>query len=271
MNEEKQNTKNIKKEENKAITPAKEPQKSLSVKKFFRRKYHHRRQNHNQEQKLAHDFTKMLSASVKIMIPWLLIPSIIFSVGAYFIFDVVVFSYYTPLWFKIIFGIINFGFFLILGLIYGLGMGLIASLKVFSQNFGLIIRQSINSLKNSLENRINNVSFSMFSKKELSNIITQTFNDFSYNIRKYAQKTALGVVAIGILSSVLFFARHFIVRSIGIIKSKADAFALISARTSLIVAVVLNLTLFTKIALWLGTFLGLGIVLLQTVLVLYLK
>lgn len=272
MQEEKQQ-KNIKNKtiQDKEIMPVKETKKTFTVKRFFHKKYHHKGQGRSQEQKLAQDMTKMLSASIKIMIPWLIIPTIIFVIGAYFIFEVVALSYYTPLWFKIIFGIINFTLFILIGLIYGLFMGFIGSLKVFSQNFGLLIRQSMNSLKNSLEDRINNISFSRFSKKELSNLIKQTFTDFNDNIKKYAQKTALGFMAIGIISSVLFFARHFIIKSLGIIKNKADAFALISARTSLIIAIVLNLTLFTKIILWIGTFLGIGIVLLQTLLVLYLR
>jgi ABC-type multidrug transport system fused ATPase/permease subunit len=273
MQEEKQNNK-IKKDktnsqENRALAPVKE-KKSFTVKKFFRRRHPHK-QNYNNEQKMAQDFTKMLSKSIKIMIPWLIIPTIIFLIGAYFVFETVVFSYYTPLWFKIVFGIITFGFFLLAGILYGLFMGFVASLKVFSQNFGLLIRQAMNSLKNSIESKINSLSFDMFSKKELSNLISQTFSDFNYKIRKYAQKTALGFVAIGIISSILFFARHFIVRSLGVIKNKADAFALISARTSLIVAVILNLTLFTKIVLWLGTFLGVGILLLQALFVLYFR
>lgn len=267
MKEEQKDTKKIKTEENKTLAPVQKEKKTSAVKRFFRKRHYHKK-THPQEEKVAKDFTNMLSKSIKVMMPWLIIPTIIFLIGAYFVFDVIISSYYNPLWFKITFGIINFGFFLILGLVYGLFMGLVASLKVFSQHFGLLIRQAMNSLKGSIENKINSLSFEMFSKKELSNLVSQAFADFNYKIKKYAQKTALGFVAIGILSSVLFFARHFIVRSIGVIKNKADAFALISARTSLLVAVVLNLTLFTKIILWLGVFLGIGILLLQTLFVL---
>ena len=269
MQEEKKKIKTHKTEEKTALTPAQEKKKIYAVKNFFRRKHYHKRSETKEEQ-VAKNLTNMLSKSIKIMLPWLIIPTIIFLIGAYFIFDTIISSYYTPLWFKIVFGIINFTFFLILGSIYGFFMGLIASLKVFSQNFGLLIRQAMNSLKGTIENKINSLSFEMFSKKELSNLISQTFADFNYKIKKYAQKTALGFAAIGIISAVLFFARHFIVRSIGVIKNKADAFALISARTSLLVAVVLNLTLFTKIVLWLGVFLGIGILLLQALFVLYL-
>lgn len=272
MQEEKQNKK-IKTNnhnQNTALAPIKEKKKSFAVKRFFHKKHNHK-QNHYQEQKIARDFTQMLSKSVKIMIPWLLIPTTIFLIGAYFIFKGVISSYYNPLWFKIIFGIIVFGFFLIIGIIYGLFMGLIGSLKVFSQHFGTLLRQAMNSLKNSIEGKINSLSFEIFSKKELSALISNTFKDFSANIRKHAQKTTLGFVAIGILSSILFFARHFIVRSIGLIKNKADAFALISARTSLFIAIILNLTLFTKIVLWLGTLLGIFIVVLQLLVVLYLR
>ncbi|MBQ4493116.1 MAG: hypothetical protein II972_00720 [Elusimicrobiaceae bacterium] len=267
MQEEKKNNKikQIKKAENTPLVPVQEQKKVPAVKRFFRRKHYHKQTN---EQKVAQDFTKMLSKSIKVMLPWLIVPTILFLIGGYFVFDALISSYYTPLWFKIVFGIINFGFFLFLGIIYGLFMGLVASLKVFSQNFSLLIRQALNSLKGSIENKINSLSFEMFSKKELSNLVGQAFNDFNYKIRKYAQKTALGFVAIGIITSVLFFARHFIIRSFGAIKNKTEAFALISARTSLFVAIVLNLTLFTKIVLWLGVFLGIGILLLQTLFVL---
>ncbi len=268
MKEENNKTKKVKTEEKKALAPVQEQKKSSAVKRFFRKKHFYKK-TQTKEEKVAKDFTNILSKSAKIMIPWMIIPTILFLIGAYGVFDAVVFCAPTPLWFKIVFGIINFGFFLVLGLFYGLFMGMVASLKVFSQHFGMLLRQAVNSLKGSIENRINSLSFEMFSKKELSNIIRQTFADFNYKIKKYAQKTALGFVAIGIISSVLFFARHFIVRSVGIIKNKADAFALISARTSLLVAIVLNLTLFTKIVLWLGIFLGIGILLLQALFVLY--
>lgn len=262
MQEEKQNrrTNNTKKEENKNLPAVKENKKSLTVKRFFHRRNFHR---HSKEQKFAQDFTNILSKSVKIMLPYMIIPTILFLIGAYFIFTVVAYNYATPLWFKIIFGIIHFGFFIVLGLIYGFLMGMMASLKVFSQHFSLLIRQAVNSLKTSIENRINNLSFEMFSKKELSNLISQAFSDYSYKIRKYAQKTALGIAAIGIISTILFFARHFIVRSLGIIKNKADAFAIISARTTLLVAIILNLTFFTKILLWIGIFIGVGILMVQ--------
>ncbi len=268
MKEEKNKTKKVKTEENTALAPVQEQKKSSAVKRFFRKKHFYKR-TQTKEEKVAKDFTTMLSKSIKVIIPWLIVPTILFLIGAYFVFDKVVFCAPTPLWFKIIFGIINFAFFLTLGIIYGLFMGFVASLKVFSEHFGLLIRQAVNSLKGSIENKINSLSFEMFSKKELSNVIQQTFADFNYKIRKYAQKTALGFVAIGIFSSILFFARHFIVRSIGVIKNKADAFALISARTSLLVAIVLNLTLFTKIVLWLGVFLSIVILLLQALFVLY--
>ena len=266
--EQKNNAKKIKSEDNKALAPIQKEKKTSSVKRFFHRRHYYKK-SHPQEEKVAKDFTNMLSKSVKIMLPWLIIPTVIFLVGAYFVFDVIISSYNNPLWFKIVFGIINFGFFLVLGLVYGLFMGFVASLKEFAQHFGLLIRQAMNSLKGAIENRINSLSFEMFSKKELSGLISQVFSDFNYKIKKYAQKTALGFIAIGIISSVLFFARHFIVRSIGVIKNKADAFALISARTSLLVAIVLNLTLFTRIVLWLGVFLGIGILLLQALFVLY--
>ena len=264
MQDEKQNKKinKIKQEDNKMLPAVKENKKTSSVKRFFHRRHFHK--NQQKEQKFAQDFTNMLSKSVKIMLPYIIIPTILFLIGAYFIFTVIAYNYQTPLWFKIVFGIINFGFFLILGLTYGFLMGMTASLKVFSQNFGLLIRQAMNSLKNSIENKINNLSFEMFSKKELSKLISETFADYSYKIRKYAQKTALGVIAIGIISTVLFFARHFILRSLGMIKNKADAFAIISARTSLFVAVILNLTLFTQILLWIGLFIGIGILMTQT-------
>ena len=146
MQEEKQNkkTNNIKKEENKNLPAVRENKKSLSVKHFFRKRHFHK-SNYHKEQKFAQDFTNMLSKSAKIMLPYLIIPTILFLIGAYFIFTVIAYNYYTPLWFKIIFGIIDFGFFLILGLVYGFVMGMTASLKVCSQNSGLLIKQAINS------------------------------------------------------------------------------------------------------------------------------
>ena len=265
MKEEQKNKKI--KETNKDLAPMKEKGRNSPSKFISHIKYYHKK---NKEKRVAKDFTNMLSKSIKVMLPWLIIPTILFLFGAYYIFKVVVFGYYTPLWFKIVFGIINFGFFLLVGLFYGLFMGLIASLKVFSQKFGLIMRQAMNSVKGAIENKINSLSFEMFSKKELSNLIGETFNDFNQKIKKYAKGTAFGFVAIGIMASLLFLAKNFLVRSLGAIKSKTEAFALISARTSLLVAIVLNATLFIKVFLWIGTFIGIGILLLQALFVLYL-
>ena len=137
MKEEKQNTpykrnKKIKEEENAPLVPVvKEKKKTLAIKRFFHRRHNYK--NHHQEQKLAHDFTQLLAKSIKIMIPWVIIPTIIFLIGAYFIFNGVISCYYNPLWYKIIFGIIVFGFFLFVGLIYGFTMGMVGSLKLFSQ------------------------------------------------------------------------------------------------------------------------------------------
>ena len=86
MQEEKKNNKikQIKKAENTPLVPVQEQKKVPAVKRFFRRKHYHKQTN---EQKVAQDFTKMLSKSIKVMLPWLIVPTILFLIGGYFVFD----------------------------------------------------------------------------------------------------------------------------------------------------------------------------------------
>ena len=101
---------------------------------------------------------------------------------------------------------------------------------------------------------------------EQNNLLTtikSTFEDISKNIRQYAAKTAAGVLVIACLGGVLFVIKNMMVKSFKKVQNKAEFFAKMSIRFSLILAIILNLKLFAKLALIFGYLIGIFLVLSQ--------
>ena len=221
-------------------------------------------------EKLTKNFTSLISKGIKNLIPWILGSTVLFTLSTYYLFRSCFIDHNYPLWYLIICAIILFSIFIFFGLFYGLMMGVLYTVKSFSQSFGGIIRDSINRIKNSIESKIDNAADTL-SKNEAAKIVKQTFDNLSVNIRKYAAKTAAGVAAITVLSALIFVCRKFLIRSFSAIKNKADFFAVLSARTALVAAIILNLTLFTKLAIAAGYLIGICALAVQGFMVLLLK
>lgn len=241
------------------------------------KKYHlsqhrfpHKHHKQSLAEKLTKTFTSLISQGIKTLIPWILGSIILFTLSTYYVFDSCFVGQNYPLWYVIICAVILFTIFILFGFFYGLAMGVLYTVKSFSQAFSGIIRDSINRLKNSIESKIDQAADSL-SKNEAAKIVKQTFDDLSANIRKYAAKTAAGVAAITVLGALVFICRKFLIKSFSAIKNKADFFAILSARTALVAAIILNLTLFTKLAIAAGYLIGIAVLSAQGFMVLLLK
>lgn len=221
-------------------------------------------------EKLTKTFTSLISKGIKTLIPWVLGSTIVFTLSTYYVFHCCFVDQNYPIWYVVICAVILFSVFIFFGFSYGLIMGLLYTVKSFSQSFGGIIRDSINRLKNSIESKIDKAADSL-SKNEAAKIVKQTFDDLSANIRKYAARTTAGIAAITVLGALVFICRKFLIKSFSAMKNKADFFAILSARTALVAAIILNLTLFTKLAIAAGYLIGIAVLAAQGFMVVLLK
>lgn len=221
-------------------------------------------------EKLVKTFTSLISKGIKTIIPWTLLSAVLFLVGAYYVFHACFAGHGYPLWYLITTGIILFGFYGVFGLFYGTSMGLLYTIKAFSEAFGNLIRETINRVKNSIESKIDNIADTL-SRNEVSRVVKQTFDDLSTNMRKYAAKTAAGITALAVLGGVIFVCRKVLLSSLSKIKNKADFFAIMSAKAALVAAVILNLTFFAKLAIAAGYLIGIIMLASQVLIILLLK
>lgn len=206
-------------------------------------------------EKLVKTFTSLISKGVKTIIPWTLLSFLLFTAGAYYVFSACFAGRDYPLWYLIISAFTLFVFYGLFGFVYGMLMGLLYTVKAFSETFGSLIRESINRIKNSIESKIDNVADTL-SRNQAAQVVKQTFDDLAKNIRKYAAKTAAGLTALAVLGGFLFLCRKILIKSLSKIKNKADFFAVMSARATLVAAIILNLTFFAKLAIAAGLMLG---------------
>lgn len=234
------------------------------------RRFNQKPQKQSLAEKLTKTFTSLIGKGIKTILPWIFLSMLLYGAGTYYVFHNCFIGHNYPLWYLIICAVILFTAFIGFGLVYGLAMGLLYTVKAFSQSFGGIIRETINRFKNSLESKIDKAADSL-SKNEAAKIVRQTFDNLSADIRKYAAKTAAGVAALSVLGVLVFLCRKFLLKSFAAIKNKADFFAVMSARTALVAAIILNLTLFTKIAIAAGYLIGIAVFALQGFTVLILK
>lgn len=236
-------------------------------KNFFKRK----RRGNNRFQsapknplahKLVSNVNGLIGRSLKVIIPWIILSTAVFATGAYFVFNTAVAGRNFPMWYTVLLCIAIFGLYGMFGVIYGTVMALLYSVKLFSESFASIIKDTVQRIKNSIESRIDNISESL-SRHDVAKVIKQTFGELSSNVRRYAARGAAGVITVTTLITVLFLARKAFLKSVSKIKNKAEFFALFSARVTLVLAVILNLTLFTRIALFAGYLIGLIAILSQ--------
>ncbi|MDR1124312.1 MAG: hypothetical protein LBL61_07035 [Elusimicrobiota bacterium] len=254
--------------------PAAQPlSRNLPVKRdnIYKPRHHYKQ---SLAQKLVSAITSLISGAVRNFILWGLLSTAVFSAGAYFIF---IFANapkglapHYPLWYSIFLGFVIFGISALFGLLYGLTMAALQTLKTFSGDIGGLAKDAVNRVKNSIESRAENIGETL-THAHAAEIIKQIFADLTRNIRQYAAHTAAGAMAIALLTGAVFLAKNILTRSLEKIKNKADFFTLLSARAALILAVVLNLNLFAKAALCFGWLAGVLGAATQIIIILLLK
>ena len=205
---------------------------------------------------------KLIKKSLLLLIPWILLSVGILMTGSYFIFKEYFIGMAYPWWYLVLVALLLFGVYGVIGFIYGLTMALLHTVLSVSSSLGEIIKKTVLRVKNSIESKVDRFA-DQLEQNSLLELIKKTFEDISKDIRRYTKKTALGLLALGFLGGVLFFIKNIVVKSFKQVQNKADFFAKMSGRFSLIIAIILNLKLFTKIALFIGYIIGILLILSQ--------
>ena len=213
---------------------------------------------------LVNTFQKLLKKSLLLLIPWVVISMGVLLVGSYMIYKEFFLGMAYPLWYLILIAFLLFGVYGTIGFFYGLTMALLHTILSISSSLGETIRKTGLRVKNSIESKVDKFTDKL-EQNNLLETIKKTFEDISNNIRKYAAKTAIGVIVIAFLGGVLFVVKNFMVRSFKKVQNKAEFFTKMSIRFSLLIAIVLNLKLCAKIALAVGYLTGICLVLSQFV------
>jgi hypothetical protein len=220
--------------------------------------------------KLISSVSGLISKSFGVFILWTLLCAAVFTAGAYFVFAFAIADRGFPLWYNILLGCVLFGIYGLFGLFYGFMMAALYTVKSFSYSVGGLVKEAISRVKNSIESRIDNISETI-SRNQVVEVVRQTFAELSRNIRQYAARSAAGFMALGVLTGAVFIARGFLIRSAENIKNKADFYTLLSAKAALVLAVILNLSFFAKLALWFGFLIGLIAALAQALMIFLVK
>lgn len=215
-------------------------------------------------QKMVSSISGLIGKSLKVIIPWIILSTLVFSAGAYFIFNAAIEAHPMPFWYTALLCLFIFGVYGLFGLLFGITMAMLYSVKIFSESFGLVIKETVNRVKSSIESKLDNISETL-SQNDIASVVKQTFAELSYNVRKYAAPTAAGFFAVAALAGILFVARKAFLKSISNVKNRAEFFAVLSARVTLALAVILNLALFSRVAVAVGYLIGLIAILSQII------
>lgn len=215
-------------------------------------------------QKMVSSISGLIGKSLSVIIPWIILSTLVFSAGAYFIFNAAVEAHPMPFWYTALLCLFIFGVYGLFGLLFGITMAMLYSLKIFSESFGSVIKEAVNRVKSSIESKLDNISETL-SQNDIASVVKQTFAELSYNVRKYSAPTAAGFFAVAALAGVLFVARKAFLKSISSVKNRAEFFAVLSARVTLVLAVILNLALFSRVAVAVGYLIGLIAILSQVI------
>ncbi|MBO7605773.1 MAG: hypothetical protein J6S61_04855 [Elusimicrobiaceae bacterium] len=246
---------------------AQQPGKALTAKKQERPKVLVRtvRQPRHQvsvAEILVSTFQKLIKKSLLLLIPWILLSTGILLTGSYIIFKEFFVGMAYPVWYLILVACLLFGIYGFIGFVYGFIMALLHTVLSVSSSLGESIRKTVLRIKNSLESKVDKFADNL-EQNNLLQTIKSTFEDISQNIRKYAAKTVAGVLVIACLGGILFVIKNFMVKSFKKVQNKAEFFTKMSIRFSLLLAIILNLRLFAKIAIAIGYLVGILLILSQ--------
>lgn len=244
-----------------------EPAKDLEIQaepapKTPARKVSQPRRQNSVAEVLVNVFQKLIKKSLLLLIFWVLLSMGILITGCYIIFKEFFIGMAYPWWYLILIGSLLFGIYGIIGFAYGVVMALLHTVLSISSSLGDTIKKTVLRVKNSIESKVDKFADNL-EQSNLVEMIKSTFEDISKNIRKYAAKTFAGVLVMTCLGGILFIIKNVTVRSFKKVQNKAEFFTKMSIRFSLILAIVLNLKLFTKIALIFGYLVGIFLILSQ--------
>lgn len=242
--------------ENNPIVPAEQAQKIPA------RKLRLPRHQSSVAEVLVDVFQKLIKKSLLLLIFWIVLSMGVLMTGSYIIFKEFFIGMAYPWWYLALVALLLFGLYGIIGFAYGFIMALLHTILSISTSLGETIKKTVLRVKNSIESKVDKFTDN-WEQSNLVAMIKNTFEDISKNIRKYAAKTFAGVLVISCLGGILFLIKNITVRSFKKVQNKAEFFTKMSIRFSLLLAVILNLKLFTKIALIIGYLVGIFLVLSQ--------
>ena len=242
--------------ENKPLASA-EQEIKIPVRKMYQPRHHS-----SVAEVLVDTFQKLIKKSLFLLIPWILLSMGVLLTGSYIIFKEFFIGMAYPWWYLILIALLLFGIYGFIGFAYGLIMALLHTVLSISTSLGETIRKTILRVKNSLESKVDKFADNL-EQNNLIQTIKSTFEDISKNIRKYVAKTAAGVFVVACLGGILFVIKNVVVKSFKKVSNKAEFFTKMSVRFSLLLAIVLNLRLFAKIAIAIGYLVGILLVLSQ--------
>jgi len=229
----------------------------FSNRKFnFKRKFFKKDKRNSPAHQLLTGMSGLTDRSFKVILPWIIFSLLVFCTGAYFVFDSASAHRCLPMWYNVLLCLLIFGVYGVFALIFGSLMGVLYGIKIFSEGFGNAVRETIYRVKNSIESKIDNIPNDI-SKEDIYKVVKQSFQELSADIRKFALPTAAGFLAAAILAAALYFAGKAFLKSTRKTHNRAEFIALLSSRVTLALAILLNLKLFTKVAIAAGYFIGL--------------
>ena len=242
--------------ENKQIIQTEQIHK-MSPKKTYQPRHHS-----SVAEVLVAAFQKLITKSLLLLVFWILLSVGLLLTGSYIIFKEFFIGMAYPWWYLTLIALLLFGLYGIIGFVYGFIMALLHAVLSISSSLGETIRKTVLRVKNSIESKVDKFADSL-EQNNVVLMIKSTFEDISKNIRKHAAKTFIGVLVMSCLGGILFLIKNITVRSFKKVQNKADFFAKMSIRFSLLLAIILNLKLFAKIAIAIGYLIGLLLILSQ--------
>lgn len=205
---------------------------------------------------------KLIKKSFLLIIFWVLLSVGVLMTGSFFIFKEYFVGMAYPWWYLALIIILLFGVYGCIGFTYGTSMALLHAVYSLSSNLGDIIRKTVLRVKNSIESKVDRFADKL-EQNSILELIKKTFEDISKDIRRYAAKTAFGLLIIAFLGGVIFLVKKVVITSFKKVQNKTEFFTKMSIRFSLIIAIILNLKFFNKIALVMGYLIGVLLVLSQ--------
>ena len=144
----------------------------------------------------------LIKKGLFLVIFWVLLSMGVLLTGSYIIFKEFFLGMAYPWWLLTLVALFLFGGYGIAGFAYGVIMALLHTVLSISSSLTDTIRKTVLRVKNSIESKVDKFADNL-EQNNLLATIKRTFEDISKNIRKYAAKTAAGVLVIADRKSVV--------------------------------------------------------------------